>query len=154
MNADSFYNENPIFHRVASIGYSQRGESVSTFCRREFNIEDKKDIVSVPISLLDENEVCIECERNYGHIRYDSFNFEDGLGRFKFFARFCIRVGDEKGFVVQETTEADSVEEAKDSIDKEYEMAEIQEYYYISRSKKYGNWEVLLDKTNQNDETD
>lgn len=146
--SDSFYENNSVIHRVGSVSYSQDGESVRTFCSKEFDLKSEDDAFSVPISLVDRTEICVECERNHSHIRYDRFNFDDSKNQseYKFFIKADVRVGEKRGFTVQETVEADSIDEAKSSLEQDYEMAELYKYYYISRSRSYGEWEVLVDE--------
>lgn len=146
--SDNFYSQESTVHRVASVSYSEDGESVRTFCDESFPIEDKEEVFSVPIKLLDRTEICIECERSHSHIRYNQFNFEDKNKEYKFFVKATLKLGDRKGFIVQETVEADSVEEAKNLIEEEYKKAELYRYYYISRTEKYGEWDVLTDERN------
>jgi hypothetical protein len=115
---DSFYISNDRdAHRVASVSYSQDGESVSTFCGNEFEIESQKEIIEVPIRLLRKDEVCAECERNHSFINYERFNFDEEEFEYKFFFRATIRLGDKKGFMISETVGADTESEARDKIE-------------------------------------
>lgn len=150
--SDSFYKNNSIIHRVGSVSYSQDGESVRTFCSKEFELESEDDVFSVPIALVDRTEICVECERNHSHIRHDRFNFDDegDQHKYKFFIKADLKVGEKRGFTVQETVEADSINEAKSSLEHDYEMAELYKYHYISRSENYGEWEVLVDERIRN----
>lgn len=143
----SLYEDNSIIHRVASISHGLDGVSIRSFCDSEFDVEHNNEIFSVPIRLLDRTEICIECERNYSHVTYNRFDFgsADDNGEYKFFIKASLKVGDKRGFIVQETVVADSVEKARSLVEKSYEQANVYNYYYISRSVEYGEWEVLTD---------
>ena len=144
--SDNFYSKGSISHRVSSVSYNSQGESVGTFCDESFPIDSEEEIFSIPIKLLDRTEVCIECERNYSYIGYDQFNFQDNDKEYKFFVQATLKLGEKKGIVIQETVEADSVEEAKSLVEDSYERADLHKYYYIARAENYGQWDILTDK--------
>lgn len=149
---DSFYISNDRdAHRVASVSYSQDGESVSTFCGNEFEIESQKEIIEVPIRLLRKDEVCAECERNHSFINYERFNFDEEEFEYKFFFRATIRLGDKKGFMISETVGADTESEARDKIESMYSAADEYIVHYLSRSDEYGIWNILVDNRGFND---
>lgn len=144
---DSFYfDDNNIAHRVSSVSYSQNGESASTFCNREFEIDSEDELIYVPIKLVDRTEVCAECERSHSYISYERFNFEPEDSDYKFFIRASLRLGDKKGMIISETVGADSLEEAKSKIEDAYSMAEVHQYIYIVKSREYTDWNVVTDK--------
>lgn len=143
---DNFYfSQSSVFHRISSCGYSESREYVRTFCGCEFDISGDSELISVPIRLLDRTEVCVECERNYSHIQHNRFNFDED-GDYKFFMDFDIKTGGKRGERIRETVETDSLEDAKDMIVSKYDMAEIYNFNYISRSEKYGEWDVLVNE--------
>lgn len=149
---DSFYISNDKdAHRVASVSYSQEGESVSTFCGNEFEIESQKEIIEIPIRLLRKDEVCAECERNHSFINYERFNFDEEEFEYKFFFRATIRLGDKKGFMISETVGADTESEARDKIESMYSAADEYIVHYLSRSDEYGIWNILVDNRGFND---
>lgn len=143
----SLYENNSIIHRVASTSHGLDGVSIRSFCDSEFDVEHNNEIFSVPIRLLDRTEICIECERNYSHVTCNRFDFgsADDNGEYKFFIKASLKVGNNRGLVVQETVVADSLEMARNSFEKIYEKSDVYNYHYISRSAEYGKWEVLTD---------
>lgn len=143
---DSFYiSNNKDVHRVASVSYSKDGESVSTFCGDEFEIENQREITEVPIRLLRKDEVCAECEQSHSFINYERFNFDEEEFAYKFFFRVTIQVGDNRGFMLSETVSADTKSEAKDKIKSMYSAADEYIVHYLSRSDEYGVWDILVD---------
>lgn len=143
---DSFYiTEDNDIHRVASISYGLEEQSVRTFCREEFKITDKQEIINVPIRLLRTDEVCVACERNYSYIEHNQFNTGSKDKKYKFFIRASIKQGENNGSIIQETVNADTADEAKEIVAKLYKNVEIHKFHHLSRCENYGEWIVLTD---------